>query len=685
MFDYCLYLFWKLINSKQNPMDETKDFRRSVILRLMEALKNTGIFTKNQFEDLKNIALTSEYNIFEKSASKEEYLYNINAQLNKIYGNKHWETPNSSSASQEGNKWKPAEYSVGSTATHYSYGYDSSINGLQNHNERKRNNVPGKFESVDKHSPYADNYIEHRFNHRPPFDDYNKDPRHNRNLKEPMNDYESLIGTNQHKNAEISSQWKIPMKEEGGWHGSRDEMLRYSMSQHGDNGAYGAGYSDASMRYGGSSIRSQANEIQDYTSQNRRGRKPGDTNKKQLIKDTVVNKVPRYPKGENGDFIQRTEREYLDGDRYPMTENNGYSKNYIIHENGELFKGGDKIGTNGFNPMYRMEDTTKRIKEVDYRKMMETGEKVVDKGIDRGMQKAVYKGGDKEIQTVVYKEVDIKVGDKYNIHSLESNEPNTFYKSEASLTRAKYNPKTEMKQSSNFYCGDSVFYNTPIQAKKVVKVEEDASTVTSPVIPLSATNNFQCEPSGNLKESSFIHDSPVADSEKEADSGTEESSGAADETTVSPLVNMCVSTRSSRFASDPAFRTLIDSPLQINLIDSKPMAQTQVEIPEDLKAFLFTNSLSVINPKNKRRWASLFKTLVSSNTTQIDESQSLIQLLEMQSKNMDFVFLSEEFLSKSITKLESLIRCEKVKIIQEETTEAFNKCVIRFKKTKSNK
>lgn len=65
-------------------MEITIDFRKRMIIKLVEVLKKTQRFSNIQFSLLKNIILNSEQQIFQKSRNKHEYEIIINKKIDHI-------------------------------------------------------------------------------------------------------------------------------------------------------------------------------------------------------------------------------------------------------------------------------------------------------------------------------------------------------------------------------------------------------------------------------------------------------------------------------------------------------------------------------------------------------------------------------------------------------------------------
>lgn len=65
-------------------MEITTDFRKRMIIKLVEVLKKTQRFANIQFSLLKNIILNSEQQIFQKSKNKHEYEITINKKIDYI-------------------------------------------------------------------------------------------------------------------------------------------------------------------------------------------------------------------------------------------------------------------------------------------------------------------------------------------------------------------------------------------------------------------------------------------------------------------------------------------------------------------------------------------------------------------------------------------------------------------------
>jgi len=65
-------------------MDISTDFRRKMIIRLIEVLKESPSFCNISLAQLKEAVLNSEHQTFQQSKSKDEYIYYINEKLKKI-------------------------------------------------------------------------------------------------------------------------------------------------------------------------------------------------------------------------------------------------------------------------------------------------------------------------------------------------------------------------------------------------------------------------------------------------------------------------------------------------------------------------------------------------------------------------------------------------------------------------
>lgn len=65
-------------------MTISTDFRRKMILKLIEALKESPAFTNLSLDQIKEAVLNSEHQTFQQSKSSDEYLFYINEKLKKI-------------------------------------------------------------------------------------------------------------------------------------------------------------------------------------------------------------------------------------------------------------------------------------------------------------------------------------------------------------------------------------------------------------------------------------------------------------------------------------------------------------------------------------------------------------------------------------------------------------------------